>query len=79
MVEQVEPFIAEYQEAFRAANPEVESAIRVQLWSPGWYRIANPGSDFTVKKYRKSEIVAMTERLRAMTSEPSTYPVPGAM
>lgn len=79
MVEQVEPFITEYQEAFRAANPEAKGDIRVQVWTRGWYRIANPGSDFNTKKYSKSEIVAFTARLRAKVAKPSAVPAPGAM
>lgn len=79
MVEKAESFIADYQEAFRAANPDAKADIRVQLWTPGWYRIANPGRDFDNKKYRRSEIIAMTERLRARVSTPSEASVPGVM
>lgn len=78
MAEPVEPLITEYQEAFRAANPEAKGDIRVRLWTRGWYRIANPGSDFSGKKYRQSEIVAMTVRLRARAAKPVTVPAPGA-
>jgi hypothetical protein len=77
MVEQVEPFITEYQEAFRVANPETKGDIRVQLWSQGWYRIASPGSDFSFKKYRQSEIVGFTTRLRTKAGEPGATTAAG--
>lgn len=62
-------WIVAYQEAFRAANPHHEKPIRVQLWSPGWYRIAMPGQGFDSRKYRRSQIDEFAARLRTQVAE----------
>lgn len=62
-------WIEAYQEAFRAANPHHEKTVRVQLWSPGWYRIAMPGQEFDSRKYRRSQIDEFAVRLRKQVAE----------
>jgi hypothetical protein len=62
-------WIVAYQEAFRAANPHHENPVRIQLWSPGWYRIAMPGQDFDNRKYRRSQIDEFAARLRTQVAE----------
>ncbi len=58
-------WILAYQAAFQAANPEYDKPIHVQLWAPGWYRIAHPGEDFGSRKYRRKQIEEFTANLRA--------------
>jgi hypothetical protein len=65
-------WIVAYQEAFRAANPQHEENIRVQLWFPGWYRIGMPNKDFDGRKYRRSQIEEFGARLRAQVAEAGT-------
>jgi hypothetical protein len=69
MTTETADWIVAYQEAFRAANPEHEKPIRVQLWAPGWYRIAHPGEDFANRKYRRKQIEAFTANLRATAAK----------
>lgn len=66
--EEKRKIIDRYEEAYFRANGK---PISVVMTAPGWYKLERMG-DSSVKRYRLSELIPMTERIEANAAKAET-------